>query len=99
MEQALLKRCEELTEALSAHRQGERDANQRILELEDDVMTLEKLAKENIDKVKDLQKTHGLVLDKAESVERNNQVLQKENIRLSLSYHDMGMKLNEKESV
>jgi len=47
MEQSLLKRCEELTEALSAHRQGERDANQRILELEDDIMTLEKVVKEN----------------------------------------------------
>jgi len=93
-----LNRCEELTEALSAHRQGERDANLRILELEDDIVNLEKLVKENNDKIKDLQKTQGLILDKAECVERNNEVLQKENVRLSLSYHDMGMKLNEKGS-
>jgi hypothetical protein len=96
-EQALLTRCEELTEALIAHRQGERDANQRILELEDDIANMEKVVQENDDKAKEFQRMHGLVLDKVKCVEKSNQVLQKENVRLSLNYHDIGMKLKEKE--
>jgi len=97
MEQALLKRSEELVEAVTAHRQGERDANLRILELEEEIMTLEDDSREHDSKVKDLQKMHALILDKLNGLEKSNQVLQSENIRLSLNYHDIRAKLKEKD--
>jgi hypothetical protein len=85
VEQLLMKRCEELAEALNAHRQGERDANERIMELEEDIANMEKLVKESDGKVRELQRMHDLAVDKVKFVEKCNQVLQKENVKLSLA--------------
>ncbi|KAF9530315.1 hypothetical protein CPB83DRAFT_850696 [Crepidotus variabilis] len=41
MEQSLMTRCEALSASLDAHRQGERDANERILDLEQEIFELE----------------------------------------------------------
>jgi len=90
MEQTLLRRCEELAEALSIHRQGERDANMRILELQEDNAFMEKRLREKGHSAKEVQRMHGLILDKVKCLEKTNQVLQQENVRLSLRYHDTG---------
>jgi hypothetical protein len=57
----LLRRCEELTGALDFHRQGERDANKRIMKLEADIANMEKLVKENEDKVKCVEKSNQIL--------------------------------------
>lgn len=80
-EQALLKRCEELIETLDVHRQGERDANQRIMELEDDIANMEQLGKEKDEMLKKMQ---GLVVDKDKVVEKK-------------PFLDIGMKKKEEE--
>jgi hypothetical protein len=97
-EQALLKRCEELTEALNAHRQGERDANVRILDLEDDLANLENTLKENDVKAKESQRTLDLVVQKVNCLEQSNRALQEESLKLFLAHHDTLKKSKEIES-
>lgn len=73
-----MRRCEELTEALDVHRQGETNANERIVKLESDIANMEKLVKENEDKVKELQRIHGFSMGEAMCVEESNQVWRKD---------------------
>ncbi|PPQ64369.1 hypothetical protein CVT24_008438 [Panaeolus cyanescens] len=63
-EEALMSRCESLGAALQAHREGEADANERIIELEDEMRELESYFK-------------GLMADmKAEQREKENAYLE-----------------------
>jgi hypothetical protein len=88
-EQALLKRCEALGEALSVHRQGERDANQRILELQDDNAHMEKLVEENSNLADEIQGMHRIALDKVKCLEKSNEALRQENLSFSLDFHNL----------
>jgi hypothetical protein len=46
-----LRRCEELSAALNFHRQGERNANERIVKLEADIANMKKPVKEIVKRV------------------------------------------------
>lgn len=88
-EQALLRRCEELTEAVTVHREGERDANVRILDLENDLAALENLVEDNNIKARTLQGMLDSVMLKVNSLEETNKALQKENARLPLTQEEV----------
>src|SRR5438309_716497 len=42
-EEQILRRCEEMTAVLDAHRQGEREANERIMDMEEEMAEIQSL--------------------------------------------------------
>ncbi|KDR80836.1 hypothetical protein GALMADRAFT_241306 [Galerina marginata CBS 339.88] len=72
-EEALMKRCESLTAALDAHRTGEREATERIEELEEQLMDLDG---ESSDKITELNKRCYELEAENSRTQKTNKVLQ-----------------------
>lgn len=71
-EEQLLQRCESLTAALDAHRQGEREANERIMELEEEIIEMQSQMKKKDEKILELEITSMVVSEKVNYSPTNN---------------------------
>src|SRR6266540_1458516 len=75
-EEQLLRRCEELTAVLDAHRQGEREANERIMEMEEEMEEIQSLLKKTDEKRKEKD---SLLMEKIKDLEMGTALLKAEN--------------------
>ena len=73
-EEQLMQRCEGLTAALDAHRQGEREANERIMELEEEIAETQNLMKKKDEKISELERRNMVIKEKARSPQFDNTV-------------------------
>ncbi len=82
-EEQLMQRCEGLTAALDAHRQGEREANERIMELEEEIAEMQNLMKKKDENISELERRNMVIKGKAKSTQFDDTVpLQEPQIHL-----------------
>ena len=81
--------CEELTATLDAHRQGEREANERIMDMEGEIEEIQSLLKKKDAKIKDLEEKHSLLVEAIKHHEKGNSMLKAENAQLSMRIHEL----------
>ena len=96
-EEQLLRRCEELTAVLDAHRQGEREANERIMDMEEEMEEIQSLLKKKDEKMKDLEEKNYFLTEAIKYHEKGNSMLKAENTQLSMRIHELDSKPTEAE--
>ncbi len=89
-----MRRCEELTAVLDAHRQGEREANERIMEMEEEMEEIQSLLKKTDEKRKEKD---SLLMEKIKDLEMGTALLKAENLFLSKRVNELDSKLKEAE--
>ena len=87
-----MHRCKELTSTLDAHRQREREANERIMDMEEEIEEIQSLLKKKDEKIKDLE-NHSLFVDTIKYHEKGNSMLKAENAQPSMWIHELDSKL------